>query len=852
LLGDVATPMAAFTADGDLIHATDSAADLMGGLTTLASLGAGVLAGDALARGHAEGRTPLGVVRLDRIGRSQTTVLLTTFPQPAARPAAAEPRAPAPAPVPPPAVPAADDAFAIVPPAPPQPPATPAPEATVEEDKPPLAERPPERRHPLRFVWQMDSEGRFTVTSDAFVVLIGPESASVLGQPWIDIAAKRGLDPDGQVEHAVDSRQTWSGLTVQWPVDGSDERLAVELSGLPMFDRDRTFRGYRGFGVCRDAERFAGLPRRSQQASAAPPQPLNVVPFRSAPSTESKAPALSAGERSAFRELARQLSARLKGDEAEAPPETEAAPVEAVQPGTPAPTAPVTLPRPADHGQQAAAQLAAQPAETPPRADGAREILERLPVGVLVYRINTPLYANRAFLAWSGHASLDAFITDGGLDGLFLESGITVDREDNTRLTLVTDAAHGLAASRLFSIRWDDEPSHALVVVPADPARQATENALKRAEAELREVTSLVELTSDGIVMVDGTGTILSLNRGAEALFGGTASDLVGHPFVSLLAPESRTAAAADLEALTAAGDSAHAGREVTGRMSDGGGSAALFMTLGRLASEKPTYCAVFRDIGRWKRSEEDLLKAKRQAEQASRAKSDFLAKISHEIRTPLNAIIGFSEVMMQERLGPIGNERYRTYLKDIRESGEHLIALLNDLLDLSKIEAGKLELTLANVDLNAETQQCVALMQPLANSSRVIMRTSLAPGLVPILADRRSVRQILLNLLSNSIKFTGVGGQVIVSTTSTDRGEAMLRVRDTGIGMTEKEIETALEPFRQIETSTHGASGGTGLGLPLTKALVEANRASFKITSAPHSGTLVEIAFATFRAPAQ
>ena len=230
--------------------------------------------------------------------------------------------------------------------------------------------------------------------------------------------------------------------------------------------------------------------------------------------------------------------------------------------------------------------------------------------------------------------------------------------------------------------------------------------------------------------------------------------------------------------------------------------------------------------------------------ERASSAKSDFLAKISHEIRTPLNAIIGFSEVMMEERFGPVGNERYKQYLKDIHTSGGHLISLLNDLLDLSKIEAGKLELDFASLDLNELTQQCVALMQPQANRERIIIRTALSATLPPVLADARSVRQIVLNLLSNSIKFTGAGGQVIVSTAVSDDGEVVLRVRDTGVGMSEKDIAIALEPFRQLATSARFGSGGTGLGLPLTKALAEANRATFSIKSAVNAGTLVEVAF--------
>ncbi len=199
---------------------------------------------------------------------------------------------------------------------------------------------------------------------------------------------------------------------------------------------------------------------------------------------------------------------------------------------------------------------------------------------------------------------------------------------------------------------------------------------------------------------------------------------------------------------------------------------------------------------------------------------------------------------MLGERFGPIGNVRYREYLRDIHASGGHLISLINDLLDLSKIEAGRLELTLAHVSVNDLTQQCVAIMQPQANRERIIIRTSLPPDLPQVLADARSVRQIVLNLLSNSIKFTSAGGQVIVSTTLNDNGGVALHVRDNGVGMTDTEVVTALEPFRQIATTTLGRAGGTGLGLPLTKALAEANGASFRIKSAPKEGTLVEVVF--------
>jgi PAS domain S-box-containing protein len=384
----------------------------------------------------------------------------------------------------------------------------------------------------------------------------------------------------------------------------------------------------------------------------------------------------------------------------------------------------------------------------------------------------------------------------------------------------------------------------------SDERLKAAELALRSAETAARELESVVETATDGVVVVDRDSVILASNRSAEALFGYESHELINRSFVDLFAPESQRAAHDYLNRLMreGVGSVLNDGREVIGRVQQGG-VIPLFMTIGRIAEGK--FCIVFRDITRWKRAEEDLTNAKREAEKASSAKSDLLAKVSHEIRTPLNAIIGFAEVMLEERFGPIGNERYRQYLKDIRTSGEHVISLVNDLLDLSKIEAGKLVLTFVSVNINDVVQQCVAIMQPQANRERIIIRTSLLPTLPPVVADERSIRQIVLNLLSNSIKFTGAGGQVIVSTALTDQGEAVLRVRDTGIGMSEKEVETALEPFRQIATSGR-ASAGTGLGLPLSKVLAEANRASFTIKSAIDAGTLVEIAFPATRVLAE
>ncbi len=337
-------------------------------------------------------------------------------------------------------------------------------------------------------------------------------------------------------------------------------------------------------------------------------------------------------------------------------------------------------------------------------------------------------------------------------------------------------------------------------------------------------------------------------NGSAEALFGTAAAAFRGRPLTDFFAHESRRAVEDYLKALADPGLAGvmNDGREVIGRVS-AGGFVPLFITAARLDSGRG-WCVVIRDTSHWKRTEEELVNARRAAEAASLHKSRFLANISHELRTPLNAIIGFADVMASECFGPIGNERYIEYLGDIKRSGHHVLDLVNDLLDISKIEAGKMELSFESVALNEILAEVVAVMQPQANRERVIVRSNLPASVPPVVADRRTIRQIALNLLSNSVRFTPAGGQIIASTAYTADGEVILRVRDSGIGMTPREIEVALTPFQQVQQPGGGRSDGTGLGLPLTKAMTEANRAGFSIRSTPGEGTLVEITFPSQR----
>ena len=841
----------------------------------------------------------------------------------------------------PPAEPAAPEQPAVEPVATSEPPESetysrePSPfvEAVADEPTPPkvrppswLDEPAPEsRRHPLRFLWQIDAEGRFSLGSDEFTRLIGARTAAGFGRLWSEIVESFALDPEGRVLKAVATRDTWSGITLDWPADGGG-RLAVELSGLPVYDASRNFAGYRGFGVCRDLDgltRLAAL-RRFELFSAPPtpqtlsadkvqaelakdsaanlppvpdtrnfdraespapdagetsPQndldthvetpvdiPRNVLPFRplgEPKPADAKSPALTPVENSAFNELARQLSARLDSEHGA----TGAATASAEEPA-----AVIELP-PAPAAQHVAEQAGwlVQP-EPPPRGEARRDraLLDLLPVGVLIYRLDRLVYANAAFLTRMGYATLHALEDAGGLDALYVEPGVSNASSTSDTGTPVSisapDASTGHIPSsaidaRLYTISWDDEQALALIfsgtgtesadVAAAIAQAPAAPEPSPVGHANAEELGAILDTTADGIVMFDAEGNLNSCNRSAEALFGYDGDEIVRRNLVELFAPESQRVVMDYLESIKDAGVASllEHGRDVLGRASRGG-IIPLAMTMGRTRHDGPNFFAVFRDLSQTRKSETELQQARRLADRAANAKADLLARISHEVRAPLNAIIGFAEVMIGERFGALGNERYAEYMKDIRASGERVIAIINDLTDLSRIETGKLDLTFANQNLNDLVEQCVAVMQPQANRERIIIRTSLAHALPPVVADARALRQITLNLIGNSIHLANAGGQVIVSTALSDFGDVVLRVRDTGQGLNDNEVAAAMEPFRNQAPSDQTGEG-SGVSLSLTKALVEANRAQFHLRTGPHSGTLVEVVFSQAMAKA-
>ncbi|MDH3230560.1 MAG: CHASE domain-containing protein [Alphaproteobacteria bacterium] len=268
-----------------------------------------------------------------------------------------------------------------------------------------------------------------------------------------------------------------------------------------------------------------------------------------------------------------------------------------------------------------------------------------------------------------------------------------------------------------------------------------------------------------------------------------------------------------------------------------------------QLLAANESNAALEREISERKRVESELRMAKEQAEVASRAKSDFLAMVSHELRTPLNAVIGFSEMLVFEMFGSIGDDRYKGYAEDIRSSGLHLLGLINNILDLSKVEANKFQLNEQHIILSDLVADALHLVEGKAQDSGIGLRTEIAETMPALFADERALKQIILNLLSNAIKFTPRKGYVTVSASfDRDRG-LFVNISDTGIGISDHDLQTILKPFIQVDSSLARKYEGTGLGLTLTKSLVELHGGVLEIESQLGRGTTVSAVFPPERA---
>ena len=432
-----------------------------------------------------------------------------------------------------------------------------------------------------------------------------------------------------------------------------------------------------------------------------------------------------------------------------------------------------------------------------------------------------------------------------------LNDGDPTDGPDSTREYRIVrpDGTERHVREEFTRSRDDGDQSTRLFGIIQDVTElRQNERALADSKARLRAV---LDVAVTGIIVHDDNGRIQLFNPAAEQLFGYRAAEAKGLTIDTLIPPMPCSALANPPNQGVA--------REVIARTRDGRTFPAYLAVGDYVDDGKSMSVGVLMDISDQKRREQEIFQARDRLEQqaadlsvlarkldqarreaeearglaeaASRAKSEFLAHMSHELRTPLNAILGFSEIMDQEYFGPLGSPRYTEYNRNVLDSARHLLSLINDILDLSKIEAGRYELEEEQVDLSRIVEPVVRLVRERALRKDLSLRSEIEP-LPIIMGDERALKQILINLLTNAVKFTERGGEIEVSGRQDANGDIILAVRDTGIGIAEDQIPKVLEPFGQARNAYMAGELGTGLGLPITRSLVNLHGGSLSIDS--------------------
>ncbi len=409
---------------------------------------------------------------------------------------------------------------------------------------------------------------------------------------------------------------------------------------------------------------------------------------------------------------------------------------------------------------------------------------------------------------------------------------------------LLADGSYKVVEISLNMVRIPDNQDICLVGSMADiDHRVRSEEALREAEEKYR---SMVEKSLGGIYRSAPEGRFIDANPAMAQILGYESVDEllsrvkdINQQFYCDSHSREKILAAIKDDGLT----------DVEARVYRKDGSVIWVSESFRPVYDEETdellyYEGTIVDITRRKVIEAALLKAKTHSDMASRAKSEFLANMSHELRTPLNAIIGFSEILKNELFGPLGKEEYKEYSQDIYNSGTHLLQIINDILDMSKIEAGKRDLKEEAMLVQDVARVAFKMVKPKADSRSIDLEDNVPEDLPILYAEQLAVKQILINLLNNAVKFTQEGGRVELSTSFSDKGEMILTVSDTGIGMRAEDIEKALSAFGQIDGELSKKESGTGLGLTLVKQLTELHGGYIKVESEVNQGTKIHVVF--------
>jgi len=366
---------------------------------------------------------------------------------------------------------------------------------------------------------------------------------------------------------------------------------------------------------------------------------------------------------------------------------------------------------------------------------------------------------------------------------------------------------------------------------------------LRASEARLENI---LKLAPEAVIIADRDRNIRLFNYGAERIFGHRANDVIGQS-VDILMPArfhsqhekhvQRFEESSEDYSLMDERD------EIAGLRKDGTEFPASASVSKLEFGGEPLFTVMLQDISERRQADEERRNALVEAEQANQAKSEFLATMSHEFRTPLNAILGFSEMLRAQYFGPLGAENYKGYADDIYYSGQHMLGLVNDVLDISAIEAGKRVMSKKELNINELLEDCVRNVKNAADRSGIYLTLEIPDTSPPLYADQKSATQVVFNLLSNAIKFTKRHGEIEVSTNVSD-GNTMIVIADTGIGIPADKLPTITESFAQANTNPHNTQEGTGLGLAIVKSLVETQGGKLSIESELGKGTTVTVAF--------
>lgn len=360
------------------------------------------------------------------------------------------------------------------------------------------------------------------------------------------------------------------------------------------------------------------------------------------------------------------------------------------------------------------------------------------------------------------------------------------------------------------------------------------------ASADLRRRHDLIlNSLGEGVFGLDHDGCFTFINPAAQELLGWPAAELIDKPARAMLAPDPSEAFAAAV----AAPARPRQFQAALFRRKDGSPLPVEYvLTAIPAADDQGGAVVAFRDITEQKRAAAELVAAKERAEASTRAKSNFLAHISHQLRTPLNSIVGFADVLRNEYFGPIGNERYRDYVGDIGHSAAYLSDLIEDLVDLARIEAGKLELEEKASDISQLAEEALSMVRTQAAQSGCSLQNNVPGNLPPVVLDARRFKQVLLNLLSNAVKFTPSGGRIAVMAEMEPDGGLLVKVSDTGEGMNDEALENVTRNNDPGSIAVRSEKTGAGLGLPLARQLMELHGGGLSIASQPRQGTVVSL----------